>query len=75
MEVARLLVLLPPDKVLHAILPQLLRVCFPFAALLHGRWVVHGDGTVTDTTSGLMWAVNPDKTASISQCDSTNDVG
>jgi hypothetical protein len=59
LEAARLMVQLPQDKALQAMLPQVVKGCFQFAGLLHGRWIVHGDGTVTDITSGLVWAVNP----------------
>lgn len=54
-RLASLLLALPADRCLQNCLPMLVAPCFGFAAILHDRWIDHGDGTVTDTLSGLTW--------------------
>ena len=46
---------LPRDPHIQTHLPALLKPCFPYVGVLQNRWIDHGDGTVTDTATGLMW--------------------
>lgn len=54
-ELLAAVVQLPQNEALQALLPVVLKPCFPFFGVLQERWIDHGDGTATDTRSGLTW--------------------
>ncbi len=58
-ELLTAVVQLPQSEALQDLLPVLLKPFCPFSRVLKGRWIDHGDGTATDTRSGLIWHRKP----------------
>lgn len=64
-ELLTAVVQLPQSEALQDLLPIVLKPCFSFSGVLQGHWIDHGDGTATDTRSGLIWCREPSGTINL----------
>lgn len=58
-QVYRLFPTILGDEMLKTLLTPLIQKQMPFAGILKGRWIDHGDETVTDCMTGLTWLKHP----------------